>query len=227
MGVTLLGTDCVHLPGVRTGSTRNRVRFTYASETAKLTSKRGTAIYTVLTKASLTAVLTAVACLMTLAACSSAPTSLGISAGAIQSEFRVFDFERAQQSDGQSMLVGRKFAESAAHTGEVVELYLYGPEHDLTAVQVFFSTHIDHMDAGDVGVFIKMVAPNAQGMDWVFEGHNSDWTWTGFDDINGKSGDVHIETRRDPLLSLGRRRFDTYAQMWVPLDMILVNFTPR
>ena len=170
------------------------------------------------------AVLTSFMCLTTLSACSSPATSLGISAEAIRAEFGHFDFERAQQSDGQSMLVGRKFPEIAAYTGEVVELYLYGPEHELTAVQVLFSTHID---AGEVGVFIKMVAPNVQGMDWMFEGHNSDWTWTGFDDINGKSGDVHIETRRDPLLSLGRRRFDTYAQMWVPLDMILVNFTPR
>ena len=129
------------------------------------------------------------AALLGLTACSgssptgsdSSPTGLGISRSAIQSEFDYFDFEPLPRSDGQAAVIGRKFPEIAAMTGEIVELILVGPEHELTEATVWFSTEIDGIDAGDVGVFINMVAPSANGMDWIIDGFRAGWIWDGFE----------------------------------------------
>ena len=148
--------------------------------------------------------------LLSLTACSdSSLTGLGISRGAIQSELDHFDFEPPlPRSDGQPAVIGRKYPEIAAMTGEVVELILVGAEHELTEATVWFSTEIDGLDARDVGAFMGMVAPSANGMDWIIDGFHAGWVWNGFEEINGDAGDVHIEALRLP-------------------GFIAITFTPR
>ena len=108
--------------------------------------------------------------LLGMTACSdSGPTGLGISRSTIQSEFSYFDFEPLPRSVAQSAVIGRKFPEIAAMTGEVVELTLIGPTQELTEATVIFSTRVDSQDTLDVGAFIRLVAPDVDGVGWAID----------------------------------------------------------
>ena len=83
-------------------------------------------------------------------------------------------------------------------TGEIVEIVLVGPPHELNEAIVLFSTRIDGVDATDVGAFMRLVAPDVNGMEWVRDGFQAGWMWDGFEDINGDAGNVHVEASRLP-----------------------------
>ena len=147
----------------------------------------------------------AIALTLLLAACSGGEGDghtggLGVSLSKVQSEFSHFDFPPPEMgSDGQPFVVGMKFPEIALYTAEIVDLYLIGDAEDLTMAGVVFSTHIDGLDALDVGHFIELLAPSAGGVDWALEGFRAGWDWGGFDDMTRDLGHVRIEALKLPL----------------------------
>ena len=137
---------------------------------------------------------------LVLIGCSDTSTSLGISLSEIQSEFEppIFELERYHDRDGPPAIIIRKVPDIAKLTGEILEFTLIGQEHDLAQATVLFATEIDGMDAMDAGVFIDMVAPSANGLDWMIEGYRAGWVWDGFKEMSGDKGDVHVQAIRLP-----------------------------